>query len=62
MLKPNGSEWSLPVRLVKTYTRLVPFVVDKISIQDDIVKLPLAEISPNELPKAREIACQIWSA
>jgi neutral ceramidase len=44
--------------VVKTYTRLVSFVVDKISIQDDIVKLPLAEISPNELPKAREIAAR----
>ena len=44
--------------VVKTYTRLVPFVVDKISIQDDIVKLPLAKISQNELPKARGIAAR----
>jgi neutral ceramidase len=44
--------------VVKTYTRLEPLVVDKISTRDEIVKLPLAEILATELPKAREIAAR----
>jgi neutral ceramidase len=40
--------------VIKTYTRMQPFDINNISVRRKIVNLPLAEISVNDLPKARE--------
>lgn len=40
--------------VIKTYTRLRPFDVNKISVMRKTVSLPLAEISADDLPMARE--------
>jgi neutral ceramidase len=42
--------------VLRTYTRMKPLRVGKISIKSEIVPLPLAEISDDELPWARAIA------
>lgn len=42
--------------VIKTYTRLQTLDINNISVKREIVKLPLPEISPDEIPKAREIA------
>ena len=42
--------------VIKTYTRLQPLEINNISVKREIVQLPLPEISPDEIPKAREIA------
>lgn len=44
--------------VIKTYTRLSPLEVDTISVKSKIVPLPLAHISKDELPWAREIAAK----
>ena len=40
--------------VIKTYTRMQPFDVNKISVKRKTVNLPLAEISTDDLPNARE--------
>jgi neutral ceramidase len=42
--------------VIKTYTRLQPLDFSNISVKREIVPLPLAEIVPDEVAKAREIA------
>lgn len=42
--------------IIKTYTRLDTVDIGNISIKREIVKLPLAEVSPDEIIKARQIA------
>ncbi len=44
--------------VIKTYTRLSPLNVDTITVKSEIVPLPLAQISKDELPWAREIAAK----
>ncbi len=46
----------LAAEVIKTYTRLSPLGINKISVASEIVDLPLAAISRDELPWAREIA------
>lgn len=41
--------------VIKTYTRLEPVEVDKIQARSEIVKLPLAEFSADEVESARDI-------
>ena len=41
--------------VIKTYTKLQPLEVSNISAKREIVKLPLPEVKPEELPSAREI-------
>lgn len=40
--------------VIKTYTRMQPFDVNNISVKRKTVNLPLAEISADDLPNARE--------
>ena len=49
----NGT--MLAGEVIKTYTRLQPLEIGNISVKKAIVQLPLPEVSPDELPKAREI-------
>ena len=42
--------------VIKTYTRLQSLDLNKISVKKEIVKLPLPEISPDEVDEARIIA------
>ncbi len=42
--------------VLKTYTRLEPLTTSALRVRSQMVKLPLAEIQPGELEKAREIA------
>ncbi|MEJ7779815.1 MAG: neutral/alkaline non-lysosomal ceramidase N-terminal domain-containing protein [Daejeonella sp.] len=42
--------------VIKTYTRLSPLDINKITVASEIVDLPLAAISRDELPWARETA------
>lgn len=44
--------------VLKTYTRLSILDVDKISVKSEIIPLPLAAISKDDLPWAREIAAK----
>ncbi|MGI8636947.1 MAG: neutral/alkaline non-lysosomal ceramidase N-terminal domain-containing protein [Segetibacter sp.] len=44
--------------VLKTYTRLSVLDVDTINVKSEIVQLPLAEISKDELPWAREVAAK----
>jgi hypothetical protein len=46
----------LSAEIIKTYTRLKTLDIRNISVIREIVTLPLAEISPSEIDKAREIA------
>jgi len=48
--------------VIKTYPRSKVLNVDKISATSEIVKLPLAEFDPADLPKAREIASKFGQA
>jgi len=41
--------------VIKTYTRLQPVEINSISAKREIVKLPLSEVKPDDLPKAREV-------
>jgi hypothetical protein len=44
--------------VIKTYTRLSPLEINTIKVKSEIVPLPLAEISKDELPWAREIVAK----
>lgn len=44
--------------VIKTYTRLQPLIINNITVRRKIVNLPLAEISIDDLPKAREIVAR----
>ncbi len=44
--------------VIKTYTRLSALDINKISVQSEMIDLPLAPISKDELPWAREIAAK----
>jgi hypothetical protein len=46
----------LSAEIIKTCTRLNRLDIGNISVKREIVKLPLAEISPNEIDKARKVA------
>jgi hypothetical protein len=46
----------LSAEIIKTYTRLKTLDIRNISVIREIVTLPLAEISPSEIDKARKIA------
>lgn len=48
----------LAAEVIKTYTRMRPVTVKSISVMNETVKLPLAEIWADELPKAREIVAK----
>jgi hypothetical protein len=44
--------------VIKTYTRLTPLEINKITVKSEMIDLPLAPISKDELPWAREIAAK----
>lgn len=44
--------------VIKTYTRLSPLNINAIRVKRQIVKLPLPEVSPDDVPLAREITAR----
>ena len=48
--------------VIKTYANCKPLSVDKISTKSEIVTLPLFEINPADVPKARETAAKFGQA
>jgi hypothetical protein len=52
----------LAAEVIKTYTRLQPVEVAGISVTRSVVKLPLPEVKPEELPQAREVISRAGTA
>jgi hypothetical protein len=52
----------LAAEVIKTYTRLQPVEVSDISVTRSVVKLPLPEVNPEELPLAREVISRAGTA